>query len=410
MARAVFEPRICCLDLDTFFVSVERLLDPSLVGKPVVVGGRKDSRGVVLAASYEVRPLGVHSGMPMAKAVRLAPHAIYVPPRHGVYTPYGKQVREILERYTPAVQTASIDEFFLDFRGCERLWADPADADEDATIERIVWEMREVIQSELGLPASAGIAATRAVAKMASGRAKPAGVWMVRAGEEARFVGALPVRKYPGIGPKAEERLLSAGIRTLDQLLALPPGPVRARFGELASRVRRSVFGGSTGLGEDRPAFREHDRAGMAGSISNERTFREDVADPTRLQDQLRALVERVCWRARRREARARTITLKLRYSDFSTLQRSVTVAATWDEAVVLRHVRALFERGRTRSDPIRLLGVGLSGFEGPRQQLALPFGAAVTPTPGKAIDRVREKFGYDAIRMGSIGGSSWVA
>lgn len=208
--------RICCLDLDTFFVSVERLLDPSLVGRPVVVGGRKGARGVVTSASYEVRALGVRSGMPMAEAVRLAPNAEFVPTRHDTYGPYAARVKEVLERFCPVVRTASIDEFFLDFHGCEKLYARPGDADADATITRTVREMREAIQAEVGLPASAGIGATRAVAKMASGRAKPAGVWMVRAGEERAFAAGLPVRKFPGIGPVAEERLAARGITTLE--------------------------------------------------------------------------------------------------------------------------------------------------------------------------------------------------
>jgi len=138
--------RLCCLDLDTFFVSVERLLDPGLEGKPVVVGGR-DRRGVVTAASYEVRAFGVHSGMPMAQARRLAPDALYLPTRHGTYSPYSAKVRSILERFSPVVQTASIDEFFVDFRGCERLYASHDGHDDDATIVRVVWKRRDRMYS-----------------------------------------------------------------------------------------------------------------------------------------------------------------------------------------------------------------------------------------------------------------------
>src|SRR5688572_12145724 len=172
-------PRICCLDLDTFFVSVERLLDPSLVGKPVVVGGRPGQRGVVTAASYEVRAFGVRSGMSLTKAYELAPHAVFLPTRHGIYGEYATRVRHIAESYTPVSQVASIDEMFLDFSGCENLYFVSGDASPDATIERVVRKMTDEIQERVGLPASAGIATSRSVAKVASGCAKPRGVLQI---------------------------------------------------------------------------------------------------------------------------------------------------------------------------------------------------------------------------------------
>ncbi|MCA9495130.1 MAG: DNA polymerase IV, partial [Myxococcales bacterium] len=203
----MFPPRIACLDLDTFFVSVERLLDPSLIGKPVVVGAAPGHRGVVTSASYEVRPLGVRSGMSVTDARKLAPHAIYLPTRHGVYSGYSKQVRAVIEDTTPAVQAASIDEFFLDLRGCERLYARPGDDGPTAGIVRAVRELREAVQARVGLPCSIGLAPCRPLAKIASGLAKPAGVWVVPEGGELAFVEPLPVRKWPGIGPRTEERL-----------------------------------------------------------------------------------------------------------------------------------------------------------------------------------------------------------
>lgn len=411
--------RICCLDLDCFFVSVERLLDPELVGKPVIVGAAKGNRGVVTACSYEVRPLGVRSGMPMAEARRLAPHAIYLPTQHRRYGPYAKRVRDVLMHYTPAVQTASIDEFFLDFSGCERLWRLPFDADGDATIERIVREMRLAIQADVGLPSSAGIGTTRAIAKMASGVAKPAGVRMVRAGDEPVFVAPLPVRRFPGIGPVAGERLQRLGIETLGQLLALPPGPEHNQVRKLAATVRRAIHPRRTdALGRDRPAFREHDPEGLTvGSISNERTFGEDVSDPHHIERQLRSLAERVCWRARKRSTQARTITLKLRYADFETLTRARSVRPTNEERVVHRTIMRLFHDNRGRRTPIRLLGVALTNLVPKTGQLDLPFGLgreAARPPAGAAVDAVRERFGYDAIRLGvatsKTGRSSWVA
>ncbi len=251
--------RLACLDLDTFFVSVERLLDPSLVGVPVVVGGRKGDRGVVTSCSYEVRGCGVHSGMSLLESARLAPHATFVPTRSDTYATHSAAVKAVLERWCPVVQTASIDEFFRDFAGCERLYAQAGDADRDATIARTVWAMRDEVQAETGLPASVGIGASRAVAKMASGRAKPAGVVLVREGQEEAFAHPLPVRKLPGIGPVAERTLLAAGIRTLGELAAVPEGsgPVAG----MAAHLRASLAPSGPLPARDRPAFREHDLA-----------------------------------------------------------------------------------------------------------------------------------------------------
>ena len=395
------------MDLDTFFVSVERLLNPELVGKPVVVGALPGKRGVVTACSYEVRELGVRSGMPIAEAYRLAPDAVYIPPQHREYSPRAREVKAILERYTPVVRTASIDEFFLDFSGCEGLHAAPEDWDGDATVERIA--------RDTGLPASAGIGASRAIAKMASGAAKPAGVLMVARGEEAAFISPLPVRKFPGIGPVTEGTLLNAGVTTLGQLISLPPGPLRMRFGRLAAGVKRAIDPQRAPvLGRDRPAFREHDPDGVAiGSISNERTFSADVGDVQAVREQLAKLAERVCWRARSRDTRARTVTLKLRYNDFDTRSRSQTITATNDETLVRATVLALFERANDRKAGVRLVGVALSNLVGADKQLPLPLdsGVLARPAPGEAISAIRDRFGYDAVRVGAANDkSTWIA
>ena len=403
------EPRVCCLDLDTFFVSVERLLDPSLNGKPVVVGASPGQRGVVTACSYEVRALGVRSGMAIRDAVKLAPDAIYLPTRHGVYTPYAGRVREVLLRFTPSVQTASIDEFYLDFTGCERVHHVDGDVDGDATIERAVRRMCERILAEVGLPASAGIGGSRTIAKIASGVAKPAGVRMVRAGEERAFLAPLPVRKLPGIGPVMEQRLISRNVMTLGELVALT-GPMRARFGELADRVAREMAGHvASAVGRDRPAFLEHDPDGAAGgSISNERTFAHDIGDAAAIEQQLLALVERVCWRARSRGIRARTVTLKLRWADFTTITRARTIPATHRDADVWRCIDELQRAARALRPQarIRLVGVQLSHLV-VDQQLDLPLEASTRVQVGTALDVVRDRYGFDAIRLGAADGPS---
>jgi len=396
-------PRTCCLDLDTFFVSVERLLNPALEGRPVIVGGREGQRGVVTSCSYEVRAFGVRSGMNMTEASRLAPpDTSFLPTRHNTYGSYAKQVKAIAQRFSPEVTTASIDEFFLDLRGCERLLRRPGDADGDATIERHVRSMRQAIHDELGLPSSVGIATTRCLAKIASGRAKPAGVWMVRHGQGRGFLHPLPVRKYPGIGPKAEEQLARYDLFTLGEILDLPPGPVRQRFSRLIARLERDVSGETRAPVRDRPAFLEHDPRGATdGSISNERTFHADVGDRTTMLRQLQALAERVSWRARERDVRARTIHLRLRYADFHTITRSRTSTPVSSSADVYAAVRELFEEGYTRRLPVRLLGVGMSNLVGPECQLALPLRAPGRPEVSSAMDAVRDRFGYEAIRLG---------
>jgi len=398
-------PRICCLDLDTFFVSVERLHDPGLVGKPVVVGGLPGQRGVVTAASYEVRAFGVRSGMPLQRAFELAPQAIYLPTRHGVYGQYAERVRSIAEGYTPLSQVASIDEMFLDFSGCERLYSSTLDAGPDATIERVVRQLTGEIQARIGLPASAGIATSRCVAKVASASAKPRGVRLVPAGAEAAFLGPLPVRRFPGIGPVAERGLEALGLATLAAVAAAPLGALRRVLGGFAEPLQRACRGqGAHELGPERPAFLEHDpRGGTHGTISNERTFREDVGDPSRIQAMLCSLTERVCWRARKRAVKAGTVTLKLRYADFETLQRSRSLAPTCSELELYPVVRELFARARERPTRVRLLGVRLSNLQPDGEQLAL---FERHEPVHRAMDEVRRRYGYGALRiaLGEVG------
>ncbi len=396
---ALAAPRICCLDLDSFFVSVERLLDPSLVGKPVVVGGLPGQRGVVTAASYEVRALGVRSGMSLKQAVELAPEAVYLPTRHGVYGDYAARVRRIAEGYTPTSQVASIDEMFLDFSGCENLYNASGDAGPDATIERVVRKLTDEIAERVGLPSSAGIATSRSVAKVASGVAKPRGVLLVAAGQEPDFLGPLPVRKYPGIGPVAEQKLNAAGLTTLADVVRAPLATLRRIFGAWAEPIQRGCRGqGAHELGRERPAFLEHDPTGVTlGTISNERTFREDVRDATCIEIMLCSLCERVCWRARKRGVKARTVTLKLRYADFQTLNRSRTITPTCSELELYPVIRDLFERARTRRTPIRLLGICLSNLRPYDEQLTLfDQGGRLH----RVVDGIRKRYGYDALRI----------
>jgi DNA polymerase-4 len=396
---ALAAPRICCLDLDTFFVSVERLLDPSLIGKPVVVGGLPGQRGVVTAASYEVRAHGVRSGMSLTRAFALAPQAVFLPTRHDTYGDYAERVRDIARNYTPLSEVASIDEMFLDFSGCESMYRLSSDPDADATIERVVRRLTQEIQDRVGLPASAGIATSRTVAKVASGLAKPHGVKLVAAGAEGAFLAPLPVRKFPGIGPVAEQKLHALGYTTLAQVAAAPSVLLRRVFGAWSESIQRGCRGlGSHVVGRERPAFQEHDPAGcFIGSISNERTFREDVRDPHCIEAMLCSLCERVCWRARKRGIKARTVTLKLRYADFQTLNRSRTITPTCSELELYPVVRDLFERARRRRLAIRLLGIALSNLGPYDRQLSL-FDRDEPLL--RAVDDIRKRYGYVTVQM----------
>jgi DNA polymerase IV len=394
-------PRTCCLDLDTFFVSVERLLDPSLEGKPVIVGGKPGERGVVAACSYEVRALGVRSGMSLTEAGRLAPNAVYLPGHGREYGKYSAEVVAIAERFSPVVRPASIDEMYIDFRGCERLYQRADDRDADATILRTVRALTAAIAGELGLPASAGIATSKSVAKVACGLAKPRGVLLVPSGAEAGTLAPLSVRKLPGIGPTTEARITALGITTLGELAAAPVALLERAFGPHAEAMRARARGaGASELGRHRPAFREHDPDGeVVGSISNERTFHADVRDTRLIEAMLCALCERVCWRARRRGVKARTVTLKLRYADFETLSRARTMPApSASERDMLPVLKRLYREARQRTLAIRLLGVAASNLVLDEQLPLFPEDARVR----HSVDALRERFGFDAVRIGT--------
>jgi DNA polymerase-4 len=258
------------------------------------------------------------------------------------------------------------------------------------------------------------VGCTRAVAKIASGLAKPnkalpvddgrhlgSGVVLVPAGRELEYLGSLPLRRFPGIGPVAEQRLLDLGLHTIEQLLSLAPGAVLREVEDTRERIRAAFDGETPDLGRDRPAFQEHDPVGSTvGSISNECTFSANLSDRVAVEQQLLALVERVCWRARRRGVRGRTVSLKLRYADFDTIERSRTGRPSADDIEVFHTAKALLRRAWSRRTSIRLLGVGLSNLVGPEPQLELPF-PKEGPVASSAIDVVRERFGYGAIRRG---------
>ncbi|MFN7918844.1 MAG: DNA polymerase IV [Bryobacteraceae bacterium] len=379
------------LDMDAFFVSVEELFDPSLKGKAVVVGGKPDQRGVVSAASYEARKFGVHSAMPLRTAHMLCPHAIFVEGHRGRYVEYSHKVREVLDSFTPNVEMASIDEAYLDLTGTERLHGRPF---------RAAHRLHEAIGKATGLNCSIGVSSSRLVSKVSSDQAKPNGILWVMPGAEARFLASLDVRKIPGVGKVTEKHLRELGIRKVGDLAKLDEDFLAERFGKwglaLAGKSKGLDAGGwfDTAVGED---------VGPK-SISHEHTYLEDTKDRDTLDATLARLCEMVARRLRDHGLWARTIQLKLRYSDFSTFTRAHTLdTPTQIDVEMLAEIRALFQRNWT-GRPIRLLGVHASGLEESPGQMSLldegrseRWGKAM-----KAADLLRDKFGEQSVSLAS--------
>ena len=375
--------------MDTFFVSVERIFDPSLKGKPVVVGGRPNERGVVSAASYEARKFGVHSAMPLRTAYKLCPHAIFVEGHPERYRDYSKRAFRILGRFSPRVEMASIDEAYLEMTGTERLHGPPLAA---------AHALHNMVQSETGLNCSIGIATSRMVAKVSSDQAKPNGVLYVLPGQEARFLAPLDVRKIPGVGKVTEQSLHTLGIRKVGDLARLEEAFLNEKFGKWGLALAGKSRGLDAGGWFDAEVGESEDPK----SISHEHTFHEDTVDLDVIEPLLARLTEMVSRRLRESTLFARTVQLKLRYSDFSTYTRAHTLDhATHVDTELLAEVRALFHRNWT-GRPVRLLGVHAGTLEHSEGQLSLldqsksdRWRKALT-----AIDRLRDKYGETSVAL----------
>lgn len=343
------------LDLDAFFASVEVLENPALAGKPVIVGGSPEGRGVVASASYPARAFGVHSAMPTYRALALCPQAIVVRPRHRLYHTYSRRVMDILRESAPLVEQTSVDEAYLDLTEQVSAWDDAVDA-----ARRI---QRRVLD-EVGLSASLGVAANKLVAKVASDRDKPGGLTVVRPGEEAAFLAPLPVRALLGIGPVTATKLGEMGITTVGQLAQMPPEELRARFGRPGEWMARQAQGI-----DHRPLVTTHE----AKSVSQETTFDRDLRDAQALEQVLADLSRGVARALKRYGRVAGTVAIKLRYSDFTTLSRQMSLdVPTDDEQVIAQAATTLLRRAWTRKRPVRLLGVGGHNLSTPPGQLPL--------------------------------------
>ncbi|GIU77924.1 MAG: DNA polymerase IV [Bryobacteraceae bacterium] len=378
------------VDMDAFFVSVEELFDPGLKGKPVVVGGQKDERGVVAAASYEARKYGVHSAMPLRTAAKLCPHAIFLDGHPERYREYSHRVHEILLEFTPQVSMASIDEAYLDMTGTERLWGPPLRA---ATL------LHDRIGQRTGLNCSIGAATSKMLAKICSDFAKPNGIAWVPPGMEAAFLAPLDVSRIPGVGRVTAERLREIGVRRIGDLARLDEDFLLRRFGQwglaLAGKARGADAGawfeGEIGAYED------------PKSISHEHTFSEDVRDPALLEATLARQAEKVGRRLREHRLFARTVELKLRYSDFTTLSRSKTLPEATDvDADLIAVSRELFRRTWKSGAPVRLIGMGVSGLDEAQGQVSL-LEAERRERARQALaaaDRIRDRFGEKSVQL----------
>ncbi len=374
------------IDLDAFFASVEQVCNPGLRGRPVIVGGDPTGRGVVSAASYEAREYGVHSAMPMARAKRLCPDGIFLKGDFRKYASASREVCRILRDYSPLVEVVSIDEAYLDLAGLRRLFGAPVD---------IADRIRKEIKEKLCLSASMGLSTNKLVSKVASDCAKPGGLVRVIAGYESRFLAPLPISRLPGVGKKMNVRLNDLGIFTIGDLAAFDGKLVEMALGRTGLHLHNCARGeGSVTFTEERSPL----------SISRETTFDTDTADRDQLEGTLTALVERACRSLRRTGMAARTVTIKLRYSDFKTVTGSSTLyRLTTADHEVLSAARATLTRLWSRRSRIRLIGVSLSNFSRTPSQMDLFFRVEENRHSNLylAIDDIRERFGFDAIRRG---------
>ncbi len=345
------------LDLDAFFAAVEVLENPALAGLPLVVGGDPEGRGVVATASYEARAFGIRSAMSAAEARRRCPDAVFVRPDHERYRRFSQRVWSLLTARCPVVQQVGIDEGYLDLTGV---------VETAGAAERFLLGLQAAVREETGLSASIGCGTAKVVAKIASDFRKPAGITVVPAGREAAFLAPLPLRRLPGVGPRAEERLASAGLRTIGDLAALDdevlgallPGAVGRELRERAAGIDRRIV----------------EPPGPGESISVEETFERDVAEPAHLRAETARMAEEVARRLVVDGRSARTVTVKLRYPDFRIATRAASAAMPFRDAATLRRLaeQALARALADRAPPVRLLGVGVSRLV-VGEQLRLP-------------------------------------
>ncbi len=378
------------LDMDAFFPSVEVLDNPALKGKAVIVGGPRE-RGVVSSASYEARAFRVHSALPMATALRRCPQGVFLPVRMARYQEVSREVFEIFHRFTARVEALSIDEAFLDVAGSERLFGGP---------EEIARKIKKAVFSQIGLTVSAGVAPTKFVAKIASDIRKPDGLTVVPEGGVEAFLHPLPIEKLWGVGDATRKRLAGLGVRTIGELSRVPRDVLEKRFGKHGTHLHLL----SRGI-DDRNVVTGRE----IKSVGHEDTYPEDILDPEALRRELLSLAIRVSRRLRSKGLEGRTVTLKVKYSDFVQVTRSQSLEKSTDDgAEIFRHVCRLLEKTDAGRRPVRLLGISLSNLKDPEGswQPGL-FDKASEPLKqqrlNRVLDRIHGKFGEDSVVPGTL-------
>lgn len=373
------------VDMDAYYASVEERDQPALKGRAVIVGGSADRRGVVCAANYEARRYGVHSAMAMATAIRKCPAAVVLPSRMSHYAAISRQIREIFQRFTPVIEPLALDEAFLDVEGCEGLFGPPPE---------IARQIRHAILEETQLIASVGVAPNKFLAKIASDIDKPDGLVVVEPDQVLDFLAPLPVSRLWGIGRRSEQSLHQVGIETIGQIRQLSPEILTERFGETGERLWRLAHGiDQRAVVPDREAR----------SISHETTFPEDIRDTDLLRAWLLELTEHVTERLRRSGLRARTVHLKLRYSNFETITRSRSLPEPVQATAQVWKAAADLLENCDISRPVRLIGVGVSNITRSAEQQVLLFeDDAAQDRLDSAADSIRARFGHNALRRGT--------
>ncbi len=379
MPRVIFH-----LDLDAFFVSVERILDPSLIGKPVIVGGDPKGRGVVAACSYEAREYGLHSAMPIKQAYSLCPKGIYIHGTHREYGRFSRAVKNILEQYAPMIEQASVDEFYMDFTGTQKIYG---------SMIMFANRLQSEILDRLGLPCSIGIAGNKTIAKIASDAMKPQGVTYIYPGMEKEFLANMPIESIPGVGKVAIVHLIQRGFFLIKDITNVNQNYFAVAFGKHGI----DLWEKANGKGKEYLSLPQERK-----SISKERTFSQDLVIQSEIEDSLFELTEKVCQLLRDRNWQSSTISIKLRYADFQTLTRAKSIKATDDDKIIFETAQNLFRKAFTRRVGIRLIGIHLSNFsEYSDQEFLFEDIEIKRKKMLRAITKIRDKFGFSSINYG---------
>ncbi|MEO0142267.1 MAG: DNA polymerase IV [candidate division WOR-3 bacterium] len=368
-----------CVDLDAFFVSVERALNPELNGKPVVVGALPGERGVVASASYEARNLGIKAGMPISRAYRLCPDGLYIRPKFSIYEEFSQRFKQILYHYSPVIEMSSIDEAFVDIRGTERLFGPPLE---------LAKKLKQVLRDCLKLPCSIGIARTKVIAKVVCDHSKPDGLLMIKPEEERDFLFPLPVDVLPGIGPKTFEVLKNLNINTVGEFFNTPDWILETAIGKNCLAIKSFISGGDYKILQSMK------------SMSQETTLIEDTKNLELITSVFYELLESLCQRLRENGLGARVSTLKVRFSDFKTITRRIRLpSSTNAQQVIYKICLPVLKDILRENKRVRLIGISLSGFEYNGFQPSIFFKDENRLVRlNYALDRTRLKFGFNAI------------